>query len=178
MDRLLVILDLDETLVYAADTPLSTRPDFTAANYAVYRRPHLDAFLQGLREQYRLAVWTASGRSYAEAVVSQIMPWHAELAFFWSAERCTQHFDHETRDRTTIKKLHKVKQRGYDLGRVVVVDDSPEKHIRNYGNLLHVTRWEGAAEDQELPAALDFIHNLASAPNVRAIEKRFWRTTQ
>ncbi|MEZ4339254.1 MAG: NIF family HAD-type phosphatase [Sandaracinaceae bacterium] len=47
-DKLLV-LDLDETLVFATERPLSDREaHFRRFGYHVYRRPGLDAFLETL----------------------------------------------------------------------------------------------------------------------------------
>jgi RNA polymerase II subunit A small phosphatase-like protein len=177
VDRLLVILDLDETLVYAADKPLARAPAFAVGPYAIYKRPHLDAFLEELLQHYGVAIWTASGRDYATGVVSKIVPWHGELAFLWTAIRCTRHFDHETRDHNTIKKLRKVRAQGFDLGRVLVVDDSPEKHVKNYGNLIHIQPFVGDESDDELPRLLRYIHTFATHPNVRSVEKRHWRNS-
>jgi TFIIF-interacting CTD phosphatase-like protein len=177
VDRLLVILDLDETLVFAADKPLERAPAFVVGPYAMYKRPYLDAFLEELRQSYAVAIWTASGQDYATGVVRTIIPWHAELAFLWTAIRCTRHFDHETRDHNTIKKLRKVRQRGFDLARVLVVDDSPEKHVKNYGNLIHVKPFLGDESDVELPRLLRYIHSLAGHPDVRSVEKRHWRSS-
>lgn len=177
MNRLLVILDLDETLVHVTEHPPVWRPHFTVRGFAGYRRPHLDAFFDELRGRYDLAVWTAAGRAYTEEVLSEIMPWHAELAFLWCADRCTEHFDDETRGLTTIKKIEKVVEHGYDLARVLVVDDSPEKH-RSYGNLIPVRPFLGDPSDDELPAVARYIHSLEVVPNVQAIEKRGWRGTQ
>ncbi|NUO53490.1 MAG: HAD family hydrolase [Polyangiaceae bacterium] len=175
MNRLLIILDLDETLVHVTESPPPWRPHFTVRGYAGYRRPHLDTFLAELRGRYDLAVWTAAGRTYAEAVLTEVMPWHAELAFLWCADRCTEHFDHETRSHNTIKKIEKVTKQGYDLARVLVVDDSPEKHLKNYGNLIHIKPFLGDPSDEELPVVARYIHSLEDEPNVRAIEKRNWR---
>jgi hypothetical protein len=102
----------------------------------------------------------------------------ARLAFFWCAERCTQRFDHETRQRNTVKPLRKVRRRGYDVERVLVVDDSPEKHVLNYGNLIHVQPFEGDAGDAELPMVRTYIDSLAAEPNVRKIDKRGWRAVE
>jgi hypothetical protein len=48
-DRNLLVLDLDETLIYACDDPRRLaklgEPDFCAAGYPVFKRPHLDYFL-------------------------------------------------------------------------------------------------------------------------------------
>ncbi|MFO0555283.1 MAG: HAD family hydrolase [Polyangiaceae bacterium] len=175
MDRLLVILDLDETLVHVPDHPLARRADFHVNGQPGYRRPHLEAFLETLRERYQVAIWTAAGSDYAHAVLEKIIPWRAELAFVWCAERCTQHFDHETRGRTTIKKLSKVRSRGFPLERLVMVDDSPEKHLRNYGNLVPIAPFLGDFGDGELPALLPFLSSLAAVEDVRRIEKRYWR---
>jgi len=175
MEPLLVILDLDETLVYATEAELDRAPDFRAVDYAVYKRPHLDEFLAGVFEIGRVAVWTSSGRGYAAEVIEQLFGSPSRLEFFWCAERCTYRFDHETRGRYTVKKLHKVRRRGYDLARVVVVDDTPEKHILNYGNLIAVDSFEGRATDAELPHLLRYIRALEREPNVRAVEKRTWR---
>jgi TFIIF-interacting CTD phosphatase-like protein len=176
VNRLLIILDLDETLVHVTEHALVWRPHFTVRGYAGYRRPHLDAFFEELRGRYDLAVWTAAGRTYATEVLTEVMPRHAELAFLWCADRCTEHFDHETRDRTTIKRVEKVRKQGYDLARVIVVDDSPEKHLKNYGNLVPVKPFLGDPSDNELPAVARFIHSLEDEPNVRSVEKRYWRT--
>ncbi len=78
MNRLLVILDLDETLVHVPDYPLARRADFEVLGHAGYRRPFLDEFLGQLRGRYDVAVWTAAGRDYAQAVVSTIIPWWTE----------------------------------------------------------------------------------------------------
>lgn len=175
MDRLLVILDLDETLVHSPDAPLGSSPTFHVGPHQIYARPHLDLFLVRLFARFRVAVWTAAGRTYASGVLARILPPDASLAFFWAAERCTQRFDHETRQYFTVKKLRKVEQQGFDLARVVVVDDSPEKHRLNYGNLVPVTPFVGDPADSELPDLLAYLESIEAVPNVRGIEKRNWR---
>lgn len=172
---LLVILDLDETLVHAPDPPFSGTPDFHAAGHPVLERPHVRPFVEGLLACYRVAVWTASGSLYAEPIVRRLFGDPGRLAFVWSAERCTLHFYHETRRRSTLKLLTKVRKQGYDLDRVLFVDDSPEKHVRNYGNLIRVHPFEGDPEDDELLALLPYIHRLAGEPSMRRVEKRGWR---
>jgi len=67
------------------------------------------------------------------------------------------------------------KRRGYALERVLVVDDSPEKHTRNYGNLVRVEPFLGDPSDDELSHLARYLPTLAKAENVRSIEKRRWR---
>ncbi|RNF25780.1 nuclear lim interactor-interacting factor [Trypanosoma conorhini] len=58
-DRITVVLDLDETLVYAREGPL-------------YVRPGIEELLQFLEENCETVVWTAGMKQYAEAVVRLI----------------------------------------------------------------------------------------------------------
>ena len=76
----LLILDLDETLVYA--TKKQVRPDnnSVAGPYFVYFRPHLERFLKNLNEYYEIAVWTSSSSEYAQAVVDAL-PFVSEPRF-------------------------------------------------------------------------------------------------
>jgi hypothetical protein len=46
MDRPLLILDLDETLVYATKKSVDVGHDFRVLDYYVRKRPHLDEFLE------------------------------------------------------------------------------------------------------------------------------------
>jgi TFIIF-interacting CTD phosphatase-like protein len=55
---ILPILDLDETLIHAAEEPLGHEHDFLIGTYRVYRRPHLAEFLTSCSAAFRLAVST------------------------------------------------------------------------------------------------------------------------
>ena len=57
----------------------------------------------------------------------------------------------------------------------MVVDDSPEKHTRNYGNLVQVTPFMRDPNDGELPHLATYLAQLAALPDVRKVEKRQWR---
>jgi TFIIF-interacting CTD phosphatase-like protein len=52
----LLILDLDETLIYATPKLLAREADFSVFNYSVYIRPHLHDFLQFVKPHYQLAI--------------------------------------------------------------------------------------------------------------------------
>src|SRR5262249_10303252 len=122
----LLVLDLDETLVFA-ERGLRA-PDFVVGPYGVRKRPHVDTFLDRVGGPFRLAVWTASSADYAHGVVRTLFGLR-ELAFVWTSARCTLKYDYETHDFVQLKRLGKLRRRGWDLRRVLVVDDSPEKHV-------------------------------------------------
>lgn len=173
--RTLLILDLDETLVHATDAPLERAHDFEVGPYVVYRRPGVDAFIRAMSAHFELAVWTSSTRLYAEPVVAELFPADIAPGFVWSRERCTRRFDPDTHDFEWAKNLDKVKRRGYPLERVLIVDDTPKKLDRHYGNLVRVKPFEGDPSDTELFGLIEYLPTLADAANVRSIEKRDWR---
>lgn len=173
--RPLLILDLDETLVYASSDPFACEPDFVVGPYSVLQRPGLQAFLDDAAQWFDLAVWTSSSPLYARAICNAIFPGSLPLAFCWASDRCTLRRDLQSDTWVQAKHLSKLKRHGYALERVLVVDDSPEKHRRNYGNLVRVHPFEGDPNDQELPLLTQYLAALHTASNFRRIEKRFWR---
>jgi TFIIF-interacting CTD phosphatases, including NLI-interacting factor len=170
----LLILDLDETLVFATESPLDRDPDFIALDYSVYRRPHVDQFLRFCVLHFRVAVWTSSGSQYAAAVVNNLFGSAERLEFLWCADRCTLQFDADTGRTHNVKRLSKLKRLGYDLTQVIVVDDTERKHRQNYGNLVRVREYVGDPNDNELHCLERYLVQLKDVPNVRNVEKRWW----
>lgn len=174
-ERHLLILDLDETLVHATRHALDYAPITEVGPYALYLRPGVHDFLAHVARHFRLAVWTSSSSTYAQAVVTRLFDDVSALEFVWSRERCTPRRDFEKDVWIDTKSLHKVKRRGYDLRKVLAVDDTPEKYARSYGNLVLVEPFEGDREDNELVHLANYLETLAGLPDVRSIEKRGWR---
>lgn len=172
----LLILDLDETLIYSVESPLDRKHDFESGHYFVYKRPGFDEFIHKVSSLYQIAIWTSSNNLYAESIVPQLIPSSISLAFVWSRDRCTATFDPTSYSHDWAKNLNKVKKLGYDLDKVVMVDDTPTKLTRHYGNLIRVNSFVGDAMDNELALLQTYLAALASADNVRAIEKRNWHS--
>lgn len=174
-DRILLILDLDETLIFAAEADLERPPDFRVGPYSVYRRPHLDEFLRSCWRHYEIAVWSSSGADYLAEVLRRVLPAEMSPIFVWDRERCVRAFDSEQQETCFVKDLKKIKRLGYDLNRVLIVDDTPQKAQRNYGNAIYVSPFYGDVQDDELLRLSLYLESLRSCPNVRAIEKRGWQ---
>lgn len=175
MDKKLLVLDLDETLLHATENRLAHEECFQLFNLFVYKRPHLDWFLSEMLNTFKVGVWTASGEVYAEAVVQQLFERNS-LEFVWTSQQCTLSRDWNTGEYATIKNLRKLKNKGYPLDSVIVVDDTPSKHRRNYGNLVTVKEFIGDQQDNELPFLATYLKQLAKESNIRKVEKRFWRS--
>jgi TFIIF-interacting CTD phosphatase-like protein len=178
----LLILDLDETLVYATETLLSRQPDFSVYGYAVYQRPYLDIFLTTCLDWFDVAIWTSSGADYAAAVVAAIFEDPQSLNFIWSSNRCSIVFNYNYElidgDYPTYysrKLLKKVKRQGYKLESIIAIDDTPKKWEKSYGNLVRVHPFEGDEADVELKHLLLYLSTLKDVENIRKIEKRGWR---
>ena len=167
--RKLLVLDLDETLIHADECPLAHPADFHVPPYHVYLRPGLADFLTGVSALYRLAVWTSSSPAYAREVCAVLFGERFELEFVWASDRCTPTRDLDLDCWSQAKRLRKLKRRGYALEQVLVVDDSPEKHTKNYGNLIQVSPFEGDPGDRELALLLTYLQRLHDVDNVREI---------
>jgi len=173
MDRPLLILDLDETLIHTAMAPLAIPHDFRCLDYYVHERPFLREFLASVSAAWDLAVWTSSSADYAGCIRNHIFA-DLPLSFMWTRERCTRRFDAESRQYYPVKDLRKVKNAGYDLRRVLMIDDTPQMLERNYGNLVVVQEFTGDSADRELLALAMYLAGLVSEGDLRAIEKRGW----
>ena len=174
--RPLLILDLDEVLVHTVESPLPERaPELRVHDYHVYKRPFLDEFLTGIWNHYDVAVWSAGGSGYVEPTVELLMKPHRQPLFTWSFRRCTRKFDHEVHEEYFIKDLKKVRKKGFDQSRMLIVDDTERNCIRNYGNAIYMPPFFGDPEDRELLYLGRYLETLASEPDFRIIEKRGWR---
>ena len=125
--RKLLILDIDETLLYASEQHLDREADLRIGQYHIYTRPSLPVFLDHCFQRFDVAIWTSSSPLYAEEVVKAIIPDPMLLTFVWASDRGTLAYDLETGEQYATKNLKKLKRLGFSLETVVAVDDSPEK---------------------------------------------------
>jgi len=184
-DKLLLILDLDETLIHASVTELDRPADFCLFDYHIYQRPHLAEFLTGCSQHFRLAIWSSASDDYVTEVTRRIVPTSIRLDFVWGRSRCTycstntafedagpvDYYSHYN----YVKVLKKLRRFGYDLNRTLIVDDTPAKAKRNYGNAIYPQEYVGQNQDDELLALLTYLLRFKGVSNVRSIEKRGWR---
>jgi RNA polymerase II subunit A small phosphatase-like protein len=172
--RKLLLLDLDETLVFVTEKPLDRPPDFEVFPYHVYLRPYLTEFVAGVLTEFDVALWSAAGERYVREISDRIFPAGA-LKFVWSAKRCTLTKDWKNGGYQTRKHLKKVKARGYPFESILAVDDKPTNFARSFGNVVAVQPFNGNEGDDELRHLLNFLLSIKDVPDVRVIEKRNWR---
>lgn len=158
---ILLILDLDETLIHASADALRPDFDFQLYHYYVDKRPYVREFIDYCSQHFQLAVWSSASDDYVQEVVRRIFPPEVRLEFVWGRSRCTPtlipytdgfgfyNLDHSSQYEYA-KRLKKVRKLGYDLQQVLIVDDTPFKVLSSYGNAIYPKPYLGQTDDTEL----------------------------
>ncbi|WP_367209606.1 NIF family HAD-type phosphatase [Sphingobacterium sp. R2] len=175
MKETLLVLDLDETLLYATKDKLQQREDFVVGPYYVYVRPNLAYFLSELVGDFKLAIWSSADDTYVHELVDKIKPDAVDFEFIWGRSRTTKKRISVTDEYYYVKRLSKVKRKGFSLERTLIIDDTAEKSMLNYGNAIQIAEFTGNANDDELLLLASYLKQLKNVRNVRQIEKRYWR---
>ncbi len=171
----LLILDLDETLIYAAEDDLGFPPDFQFDKYLVYKRPFLEEFLVDISDHYTIGIWSSADDQYVAEIVNAVKPASVEFEIIWGRSRCSLKRDRAFDDYYYDKPLSKLKNKGFNIERILIVDDSPEKTKSNYGNAIYIKAYSGDNADEELRLLYSYLLSIKNQENVRTIEKRGWR---
>jgi len=80
-EKKVLVLDLDETLIHSTsrgsrnhDYMIEVLLDKHICLYYVYKRPYVDSFLKKVSEWYKVVVFTASLKEYADPVIDYLDP--------------------------------------------------------------------------------------------------------
>eukprot|EP01062_Namystynia_karyoxenos_P037574 TRINITY_DN2733_c2_g2_i1.p1 TRINITY_DN2733_c2_g2~~TRINITY_DN2733_c2_g2_i1.p1 ORF type:complete len:489 (+),score=77.33 TRINITY_DN2733_c2_g2_i1:83-1549(+) len=147
-----VVLDMDETLVFARQGP-------------VLQRPGLPELLQALRDMdgVEVVVWTAGMRNYAAAVLRAV-----------DRVSCIRHCVHRGARwfrPDGAKDLGRFRGGG-GLGRVLMVENSPECCALQQGNCVIVPSYFSAdARDTALCSLRDLVGRLAAAERTTVVSE-------
>ena len=184
----LLVLDLDETLLHATEFPLQRPYDYLISGIYIYLRPGVFEFLDFCFSHFDVAIWSSGSQGYVQSVISIVFGRY-KFVFVWDLRKCTHYaplntciddiygqngeFAPLTSSYCVIKKLSKLKKK-YPLESILIVDDTPEKCIKNYGNAIYIKPFYGSINDKELYKLSKYLLTLKDIANVRIIEKRNW----
>lgn len=172
----LLILDLDETLIFGSEKALAHPCDFRVGPFYVYERPGLSQFFETVEKHFDLAVWSSASEAYVESIAARLASRNGVYwKFVWTRTKCITKLDHETFEYHYIKDLRKTKRFGYPKERILIVDDTMQKVSRNYGNAIYPTPFIGDKDDVELVQLGKYLRSIKDCVNFRGIEKRGWR---
>ncbi|KAL7697214.1 nuclear lim interactor-interacting factor [Lotmaria passim] len=136
--RLTVVLDLDETLIYARQGPL-------------YVRPGMDKLMRFLADHCETIVWTSSKHRYADAVIAQIDPVGAVCHTVYRHRRWFN-------GTSATKELRLL---GRDLASTIIVENTPDCCRGYEKNAVLVEDYEGGElADHTLHTLLDLLKDL------------------
>jgi len=186
--KLLISLDLDETLIYTEDKkhkiPRLERKDpdmFTDINEPVFFRPDVKKFLKNLKENedISIGVFTASQKHYAEPILEELLGNLGNLSHLFYQDRITRtkNIIYEPYNlspkQELMKDLKKVlNATKHDMKRIIAVDDKM-MYKRQRGNILLVPEYGAEKEDNELENIHESILFLIDKENVRDFIKDF-----
>lgn len=196
MERLHVILDLDETLIHSRHLPFEgVDHDFVidpeGSHYYTHIRPGAPEFIRSLIEspKFEVGVYTASTEDYADVVLDHLFGEDkAKLTGVLARRRTTLRLPgvdfmgaggwdvglaepgsgYREKDLKKYRRIGKCSRK-----RVIALDDFPKAWKKSYGNLLSIPPFERPEPDNiVLKAAFMALEKLSLHPDVRPVEKR------
>lgn len=139
-NRICLVIDLDETLVHSSFKPIDNA-DFivpveiyeTVHDVYVLKRPHVDEFLRRVGSIFECVLFTASLAKYADPVANLLDKENIFKARLFR-ESCAFYRGNYVKDLSRL---------GRDLGRVIIVDNSPASYIFHPDNAVSIMtdRW-------------------------------------
>ena len=140
MCKILIVLDLDNTLILGKEKPHSIQknPDMKMVEYDIWFRPDAKEFIKKLQKYFLVAVWTAATHEYATLICKELFD--VPPIFMFTRKNCdticvrTGTFARQT----TIKQLSKI---DYPIHRILILDDTPDTYSQNEENAIHIKKW-------------------------------------
>eukprot|EP01017_Pseudomicrothorax_dubius_P037151 TRINITY_DN5409_c0_g4_i2.p1 TRINITY_DN5409_c0_g4~~TRINITY_DN5409_c0_g4_i2.p1 ORF type:complete len:324 (+),score=38.23 TRINITY_DN5409_c0_g4_i2:454-1425(+) len=162
----LLVLDLDETLIYVDKTNITTGGTgsrsikipggntFEGFKKICNVRPFAYEFLDDVGKFFEVIVFTASSKDYAELVVDILDPERKIIKNILSRDHCL-----ETRLGMVIKDLRIIENRPID--RMVIVDNLAHCFGFQIRNGIPILEWRGEKNDVELRHLSVYLRGLA-----------------
>lgn len=186
VQRKSLVLDLDETLIHScyvdADTnehigcafvPETAVPDYTLLIpvlkdkgpilFRVFKRPHVDLFLDVVSQWYDLVIYTASMEEYASIVVDRLDNGRGILRRRFYRQHCMAPPQFLSKNLLLIDK---------DLANVFIIDNSPTSYRSFPDNAIPIKSYIYDLKDEELLNLLPFLDALRFTKDVRSVLSR------
>lgn len=162
-----VVLDIDNTLVDTHTEQIGSMqaPRINGTDFYVYKRPHLDSFLNWLFDNFTVSLWTAGSDTYAAWIAKHVVGTRngKTLRHVLSSRDCQMSLNMYG----TPKSLRYLNQIDPSMGldNTLLVDDTPSNFVHQQQNGVLVRPFNVMSEDEELAALPDRIikqfYNLA-----------------
>ncbi|XP_064641910.1 CTD nuclear envelope phosphatase 1-like [Lineus longissimus] len=176
--RKTLVLDLDETLIHSHHDGVlrqtvkpGTPPDFVLkviidrhpVRFFVYKRPHVDFFLDVVSQWYDLVVFTASMEMYGTAVADILDNKRSILNRRYYRQHCKLDMGSYTKDLSAITS---------DLSSVMILDNSPGAYKAYSNNAIPIKSWFSDPTDTALLNLLPMLDALRFVHDVKSVLSR------
>jgi TFIIF-interacting CTD phosphatase-like protein len=166
VDKKLILLDLDNTLICAEDLDTCNPSSLEKAKknlhcirmedyYDIFERPHLQDFLSFIFQNFKVGIWTASSKAYAIFIVKNFIlkeGMKRNLEIFL----CSYHCNVSKRKFKISKDLNFIENKN-----VILIDDLEELSTHQPDKVIQVKPFffdeESASSDQELLKVKDIL---------------------
>lgn len=189
MDKLTVVLDIDETLIHSSGSIQDENRDFFCMGYDVYKRPHLDTFLNFVFNNHKVGFFTSAELDYANIILNNILTEEQkeQTLFIHDREFCDivveeiySIYNHGGANFKVYKNLKKVFRRsGVNKHKTIAIDDKPYSFAGSYSNCIPIKPFfplkKSFEGDVELLKMIDYINFLSHQESVRDFDHRLWR---
>ena len=170
-------LDLDQTLVCASPKPLHVHHHWiqtTNAALFVCERPYLRHFLAQVSQWYKVAIFTAGTKAWADPIISHLDPEGTMIEKRYFRQFCSR-----TKDGTYVKDLSLITTKDkIALSKCILVDDTAVSYQLYPDNAIPIQSFyaESYDADSALLNLLPVLHALQYVQDVRSLLS--WRTCQ
>ncbi|XP_016973317.2 CTD nuclear envelope phosphatase 1 homolog [Drosophila rhopaloa] len=178
VDKKTLVIDMDETMITTLrkgkyqKKPPSVPHDFefylpeSDVTFYVYKRPHLDYFLDRVSKWYDLTIFTAGIEIYASPILDFLDRGKGILN--------RRLYRHDCIDILGLRAKY-VSLASTDLSNVLLLDNSRTECSFNAGNAVHIKSYRIDSRDQALINLLPFLDALRFTKDVRSILQRCTR---
>ena len=171
-NRIIIALDLDETLVHVSSCQLERAEDFHFGSYYVYARPYLQEFIEQCNQLYSLAIWSSAGEDYVQTIVNRFISSLVKLNFIWTRPN---YMTPDVLEWGNSKNLKRLIANGFEPLRTLIIDDNPDDSICEFGNILEVIPFRGAPDDVELLLLAAYLEKKKDSEDIRNMARTLWR---
>ena len=178
-NKKLLLLDLDETLIHAEypvveenilkyDTIIRFKDENDYNEIGIYLRNGVRQFLSLLNNLFNIAIFTASDKDYANAIIRYIDPNKEIIKFCLYRNNCIN-----LNDLICIKDLRIIDN--IDLKRTVLIDNNLYSFTNQLNNGILINSFYGEKNDVELWNVFNYLLEfILPAEDVRKVNEKFF----
>ena len=131
-------------------------------------RPHLKESLDKIKDVYNIVIFTASHRSYSDAVLNYLDPEDKYFHYRLYRDSCVQY---KTNDMNFYVKDLDIFNDNYDLKDIIIIDNSILSFAYHINNGIPVIPFYDSDQDSELPLLSFYLLTIASYKDLREANK-------